>query len=154
MLLRLIRHCIELAFPAAPFSKVENLFASMPRGVRYTTQQGYEWLLGEHPKPIWTDWVWNRETLPKCQFIMWLIMRGRIQTKVRLARVMELDTTYLATSLSHATYGAYALGLTEGTSRVEILSRLIGLKSSRSILLFLGLLEMGQAKQFPENYSG
>ncbi|RAL50897.1 hypothetical protein DM860_005253 [Cuscuta australis] len=73
--------------------EVRNLFASMPKGERYTTQQGYEWLLGEHPKPTWTDWVWNRVTLPKCQFIMWLIMRGRIQTKVRLARVMEVDTT-------------------------------------------------------------
>ncbi|RAL48676.1 hypothetical protein DM860_000996 [Cuscuta australis] len=67
---------------------------NMPRGRSYNIQQGYEWLIGEHPKPIWIDWVWNRMTLPKCQFMKWLIMRGRVQTKVRLARVMELDTTF------------------------------------------------------------
>ncbi|VFQ79135.1 unnamed protein product [Cuscuta campestris] len=70
-------------------------FEDMPRDKNYTVEDGYNWLIGERQKPEWIKLVWNRYILPKHQYIMWLIVKGRIQTKERLSKFFPVDTTCL-----------------------------------------------------------
>ncbi|VFQ83384.1 unnamed protein product [Cuscuta campestris] len=59
----------------------------------YTVKDGYNWLKGVREKVDWAKVVWSRWSLPKHQFIAWLIWKGRIQTKDRLSNFLSIDTT-------------------------------------------------------------
>ncbi|RAL52189.1 hypothetical protein DM860_018273 [Cuscuta australis] len=59
----------------------------------YSTEKGYEWLLGVKEKPEWVSFVWNKQTIPKHQMILWLICRSRISKKTRLKRFLDIDRT-------------------------------------------------------------
>ncbi|VFQ75989.1 unnamed protein product [Cuscuta campestris] len=69
------------------------LFMGMNMTSCYTVKEGYNWLVGSNPKVEWFDMVWNKWTIPKHCFITWLIWRGRLLTKDRLSRFINLDTT-------------------------------------------------------------
>ncbi|RAL54786.1 hypothetical protein DM860_017625 [Cuscuta australis] len=64
----------------------------MDRDGDYTPAKGYIWLIGESSKPVWCDIVWNKWSIPKHQFIYWLICKGRLQAKQRLSKLLSLDT--------------------------------------------------------------
>ncbi|VFQ66036.1 unnamed protein product [Cuscuta campestris] len=96
-----------------------KLFASMKLKGEYETQLDSEWLMGEptaYPEyPI----VWNKLTVPKHQFLLWLGWRNRISTKVRLRRFLHIDTRCVLCSRGeedkeHLFYGCpYALNIKE-----------------------------------------
>ncbi|VFQ61358.1 unnamed protein product [Cuscuta campestris] len=69
------------------------LFMGMNMTSCYTVKEGYNWLVGSNPKVEWFDMVWNKWSIPKHCFITWLIWRGRLLTKDRLSRFINLDTT-------------------------------------------------------------
>ena len=58
----------------------------------YTVKEGYNSLLTDGDKVKWAGQVWNRFNIPKHAFIFWLMLKGRLQTKDRLARFMKIDT--------------------------------------------------------------
>ncbi|VFQ99745.1 unnamed protein product [Cuscuta campestris] len=72
--------------------KIRRDFEGMPSTESYTNEKGYKWLLGQSPKTGWAGMVWNRLTIPKHQFLVWLIMKNRLQTKARLTKFMSIST--------------------------------------------------------------
>ena len=56
----------------------------------YRIADGYRWLMGKQEKVIWYEQVWNRGNFPKYSFICWLSVFGKLQTRDRLARFMEI----------------------------------------------------------------
>ncbi|VFQ95590.1 unnamed protein product [Cuscuta campestris] len=71
---------------------VRDCFADMDKTTAYSPNAGYLWLLGEKQKAEWEGFVWNKLTIPKHKFILWLICRGKLQTKCMLARFLPIDT--------------------------------------------------------------
>ncbi|VFR01220.1 unnamed protein product [Cuscuta campestris] len=71
--------------------KVREVFRPMPTSKDYKVKEGYNWLQAEGAKPLWTKWVWNKFTPPKFQVVIWLYMRGKLQTKDRLGRFLPVD---------------------------------------------------------------
>ncbi|VFQ84277.1 unnamed protein product [Cuscuta campestris] len=69
-----------------------DMFAGMSNLESYEVQKGYDWLQGGGTDFQAYPIVWNKLTMPKHQFLMWLAWRNRINTKVRLKRFMEIDT--------------------------------------------------------------
>ncbi|RAL46312.1 hypothetical protein DM860_015305 [Cuscuta australis] len=69
----------------------------MSRGMNtsngYTVLDGYESLKGAKERVAWAGMVWSRWSLPKHQFIAWLIWKGMIQTKDRLKKFLLIDIT-------------------------------------------------------------
>lgn len=47
---------------------------------KYTAASGYTWIKGERQRVPWAEFIWNRLNVPKCSFIAWLAMWGRLQT--------------------------------------------------------------------------
>ncbi|XP_074267357.1 uncharacterized protein LOC141590687 [Silene latifolia] len=52
----------------------------------YCSDMVYNWLLNAQGKKVWLPLVWNRLSLPKDNFICWLFIQQRLQTKDRLLR--------------------------------------------------------------------
>ncbi|XP_048503038.1 uncharacterized protein LOC125498798 [Beta vulgaris subsp. vulgaris] len=52
----------------------------------YSIKQIYMILTGDHVRVQWDKLVWNRLTVPKHRFFMWLIMLDRLQTSARLCK--------------------------------------------------------------------
>ncbi|VFQ75853.1 unnamed protein product [Cuscuta campestris] len=75
--------------------KVRAEFEGMRINGEYTPEEGYQWLLGQPPKAEWASVVWNRLTIPKHQFNMWLILKNRLQTRQRLSKFINVDTKCL-----------------------------------------------------------
>ncbi|VFQ62431.1 unnamed protein product [Cuscuta campestris] len=75
--------------------KVRSEFEGMINIGEYTPEEGYLWLLGQPPKIEWVNLVWNRLTIPKHQFNMWLILKNRLQTRQRLGKFLNIDTKCL-----------------------------------------------------------
>ncbi|VFQ66684.1 unnamed protein product [Cuscuta campestris] len=75
------------------------MFAGMNVMENYEVQKGYEWLMGANTKFQAYHIVWNKLTIPKHQFLIWLGWRNRINTKVRLSRFMEIDTNCVLCTL-------------------------------------------------------
>ncbi|VFR00055.1 unnamed protein product [Cuscuta campestris] len=71
--------------------KVREKFKDMPKVLEYKIKDGYDWLQGTKDIPEWKDAVWNSITPPKMQCMSWLLMKGRLQTKERLGKYMEID---------------------------------------------------------------
>ncbi|VFQ81187.1 unnamed protein product [Cuscuta campestris] len=72
--------------------RVRNKFKDMPHPKPYEIREGYNWLQGKREKPVWRHWVWNKFTPPKFRFIIWLLWRRKLQTKMRLAKFLNIDT--------------------------------------------------------------
>ncbi|XP_075091626.1 uncharacterized protein LOC142171820 [Nicotiana tabacum] len=51
---------------------------------KYSVMQGYLKLIGDTPKMDIVELVWNRSSLPKHRFILWLAVQGRLLTKERM----------------------------------------------------------------------
>ena len=51
---------------------------------KYKLKKVYKLLLPETPKVNWGRAVWNRMSLPKHRFILWLSTQNRLKTKERL----------------------------------------------------------------------
>ena len=69
------------------------------------TARAYEYIRNHAPRVAWASVVWTSYTPPKYSFILWLALRGRIQTKDRLS-FMNIDPTcqfcgYLTESSQH-----------------------------------------------------
>ncbi|RAL47739.1 hypothetical protein DM860_012364 [Cuscuta australis] len=71
---------------------IRGKFRHMPPTQRYNIREGYDWLQGEPEHPKWIGLVWNKFSPPKFQHIIWLLMRGRLQTRERLSRFMTINT--------------------------------------------------------------
>ncbi|XP_056685981.1 uncharacterized protein [Spinacia oleracea] len=54
---------------------------------RYSIKEMYSDLSDSQPKVHWHNQVWNRISVPKHGFILWLYMLNRLNTKARLFRV-------------------------------------------------------------------
>ncbi|VFQ76078.1 unnamed protein product [Cuscuta campestris] len=78
--------------------QTRDCFVEMGRSSSYTTEAGYQWLLGQRLKPGWTGLVWNRLSLPKHKFILWLTYKDKLLTKDRLRRFYPIDTQCLLCS--------------------------------------------------------
>ncbi|VFQ92361.1 unnamed protein product [Cuscuta campestris] len=72
---------------------VRKEFAGMPCSSEYTVKEGYKWLAGNQSRVEWAELVWNKTSVPKHQFIAWLIWRGRLLTKDRLSGFLPIDPT-------------------------------------------------------------
>ncbi|RAL42678.1 hypothetical protein DM860_009185 [Cuscuta australis] len=59
----------------------------------YSPDKGYQWLLGQKQNVKWRDLVWNKLSIPKHKFIMSLLCKNILQTKVRLSKMFDIDTT-------------------------------------------------------------
>lgn len=51
---------------------------------RYKIKEVYNLLLPESPKVNWAKAVWNRMSLPKHRFILWLSTQNRLKIKEKL----------------------------------------------------------------------
>lgn len=51
---------------------------------QYTISSGYKWRLGDGPQKQWWRVVWNTTNIPKHRLISWIIMHGRLLTRVKL----------------------------------------------------------------------
>ncbi|VFQ98130.1 unnamed protein product [Cuscuta campestris] len=72
---------------------VRKEFAGMPCSSEYTVKEGYKWLAGNQSRVEWAELVWNKTSVPKHQFIAWLIWRGKLLTKDRLSGLLPIDPT-------------------------------------------------------------
>lgn len=57
------------------------LLGSWFKGGKFNTSMAYDWMRIKHSKKPWTTAVWKRYIPPKMSFILWLAMRGRLNTK-------------------------------------------------------------------------
>lgn len=51
---------------------------------KYSVMQGYLKLTGDTPRMEIEDLVYNKISLPKHRFILWLVVQGRLMTKERM----------------------------------------------------------------------
>lgn len=65
---------------------------------QYSVASGYAWLMGEGIQFRYAKNVWNRFTLPKQAFILWLVLRNRMLTMDRISSWFG-DNVDLACSL-------------------------------------------------------
>ncbi|RAL50898.1 hypothetical protein DM860_005254 [Cuscuta australis] len=79
--------------------KVRDEFTNMSMKGEYNTTKGYSWLMGNKESVKWANLVWNNWSLPKHQIIMWLIWKGRIQTKSRL-KILQMVSKWAGTDLT------------------------------------------------------
>ncbi|RAL47706.1 hypothetical protein DM860_012331 [Cuscuta australis] len=73
-------------------TRVRDKFIMMPRGKPYSISDGYRWLQGSMEIAKWSGYIWNKSTPPKFKFVIWLLMKGRMQTKERLSKYIKLET--------------------------------------------------------------
>ena len=55
-------------------------------GEKYRIQDGYKVLQGVLEKTYWHKQVWNKLSVPKYNFILWLAVQNRLSTKDRMLR--------------------------------------------------------------------
>ncbi|XP_074278582.1 uncharacterized protein LOC141602174 [Silene latifolia] len=60
----------------------DNLWVSSTKG--YSISNGYEWLMGQHPKTAWSTLVWNNWNIPKHSMVAWMIMQDGLNLKTKL----------------------------------------------------------------------
>ncbi|XP_074300725.1 uncharacterized protein LOC141632034 [Silene latifolia] len=59
-----------------------NLWISSTKG--YSIRNGYEWLMGQHPKTAWSNLVWNNWNIPKHSVVAWMIMQDGLNLRTKL----------------------------------------------------------------------
>ncbi|XP_062103181.1 uncharacterized protein LOC133814203 [Humulus lupulus] len=60
--------------------------------LRYSVQTGHSILYDQQTKVQWSKYVWERCTIPKHRYILWLAMQQRLRTRVYLSRFWhEMD---------------------------------------------------------------
>lgn len=64
--------------------KALRIQSEISRMSTYCVRRVYERLCGAEIKVGWAVFVWNRLSIPKHRFCMWLVMQGRLKTRDRL----------------------------------------------------------------------
>lgn len=58
----------------------------------YSVQDAYKFLKNPGIKATWSDLVWNKYVLPRHKFILWMVLKEKLQTKSQLAKKgMKID---------------------------------------------------------------
>lgn len=52
----------------------------------YTTSSAFNGLAGREDKVTWHQLVWSSPMIPRCSFILWLVLKQRLPTKDRLLK--------------------------------------------------------------------
>ncbi|KAL2922116.1 hypothetical protein RDABS01_013607, partial [Bienertia sinuspersici] len=53
----------------------------------YSIKSGYQWMVNSSLRVTWANAVWNRYSIPKNRFILWLAIHGRFQNQDRLKQI-------------------------------------------------------------------
>ncbi|XP_010684605.1 uncharacterized protein LOC104899165 [Beta vulgaris subsp. vulgaris] len=59
----------------------------------YSVSYVYTLLVGDHTRVHWDKYVWNRLSIPKHRFVIWLAMKRRLQTTEHLHRIGVSNTS-------------------------------------------------------------
>lgn len=59
----------------------KQLLSSWYKNGRFSTSLAYDWLRVKHDRKPWMTLIWKSYVPPKYSFILWLAMRGRLNTK-------------------------------------------------------------------------
>ncbi|XP_062104541.1 uncharacterized protein LOC133815753 [Humulus lupulus] len=64
--------------------------------VQYSIQSGYAILYDQHIKVQWSKFVWERCSIPKHRYILWLALHQKLRTKEQLSKYFPaMDTVCL-----------------------------------------------------------
>ncbi|XP_062112512.1 uncharacterized protein LOC133823677 [Humulus lupulus] len=64
--------------------------------MQYSIQSGYDILYDQHINVQWSKFVWERSSIPKHRFILWLVMLQKLSTRTYINRYLpSLDTVCL-----------------------------------------------------------
>ncbi|XP_062089349.1 uncharacterized protein LOC133795898 [Humulus lupulus] len=64
--------------------------------VQYSIQSGYDILYDQHIKVQWSKFVWERCSIPKHRYILWLVLHRKLRTKEHLSKYFHaMDTVCL-----------------------------------------------------------
>lgn len=71
----------------------QNTFKQLPK---YSVKKTYDLLVAEdNGKVMWDRAIWCRMNVPKHRFICWLVACNRLQTKVRLGKMVYVRTLFV-----------------------------------------------------------
>ena len=59
---------------------------------KYQISKVYKHVLNLTPQVKWDKFVWNRASIPRARFILWLIMCGKLRTRDKLVTMGVLTT--------------------------------------------------------------
>lgn len=69
--------------------QAKQLLSTWFKNGRFSTTRAYEWMRTKYEKKPWMTLIWRSYIPPKFSFILWLALRGKLNTKDHWLREVE-----------------------------------------------------------------